>query len=36
VAGVSTSGFYARIARNPSARSVADYELAGVMLGLYA
>ncbi len=34
--GVSTSGFYAWFARNPSARSVADDELAGVMLGLYA
>jgi putative transposase len=35
VLGVSTSGFYAWFARNPSARSVADDELAGVMLGLY-
>jgi len=36
VLGVSTSGFYAWFARNPSARSVADDELAEIMLGLYA
>lgn len=36
VLGISTSGFYAWIARNPSARSLADDELAEIVLGLYA
>lgn len=33
---VSTSGFYAWSARKPSARDIADDELAGVVLGIYA
>lgn len=33
---VSTSGFYAWRTRQPSARDIADDELAGVMLGIYA
>ncbi len=33
---VSTSGFYAWRTRQPSARDIADDELAGVILGIYA
>lgn len=36
VLDVSTSGFYAWRARQPSARDIADDELAGVILGIYA
>jgi putative transposase len=36
VLDVSTSGFYAWRLRTPSARNIADDELAGVMLGIYA
>jgi putative transposase len=36
VLGVSTSGFYAWCQREPSPRAIADDELAGILLGLYA
>jgi putative transposase len=36
VLDVSTSGFYAWDKRTPSARSLADDELAGIMLGVFA